>query len=335
MKMFGSIFNMISMVLIAFLILAANKVTDHHEKQFEELRLRYALDYSAEAAFRIAIESGSIDTEYEDMAGIHLNPGDTLNVFKYLLCLNYNMSPSDENFTMLDKYVAFATLVTGDGYYMAELQEVDNVDDGIEGGEYELKWGLKKPYAMEIGNKLVALNLFNETWKCAEETGSGVRIASGGTYKEAIMNEGLSLSKTNTKRFINQHLSEAINESIKRRNKIYTSVPGGSHFVYLPTAQTQSGVNTIERPTFIVMLQGVDFAGSFKLSAKSVAGFTTTPRKRVLGFVEGGVKYYCYESQIPEHLLDSVDDFYSTVDEAASLGYRPHLTYLRKPILKK
>lgn len=326
---------MLAMVMIAFLILSANKISDHHEKQFEELRLRYALDYSAEAAFRMSIESGSIDTEYEDMGGIHLNPGSTLHVFKYLMCLNYNMAPSDENFAMLDRYVAFATLVTGDGYYMAELQEVDNIDDGIDGGEYELKWGLKKPYTMKSGNKLVSLNLFNETWKSAEELpGGGVKIASGGTYKEAILNEGLSLSKTTTKRVINQCLTDAINLSIKRRNEIYTSVKGGNHFVYLPTAQTQSGVNTIERPTFIVMLQGVDFAGGFELSAKSVAGFTTTPRKKVLGFVEDGVKYYCYESQIPEHLLDSVDDFYSTVDEAASLGYRPHLAYLRKPVVR-
>lgn len=332
MKMFGGIFNMLAIVLIAFLMLSANKVTAYNEKQLEELRLRYALDYSAEGAFRVSIESGSIDTEYEDMSGINLNPGSTLETFKYLLCLNYNMSPSDENFKMLDRYIAFATLVTGDGYYMSELHEVDTLDDNIDGGEYELKWGLKRPYTIKQGNKLVSVNLFNESWKSAEEDGKGVKILSGNTYKDAILNAGISLDRSTTKRVINQQLTDSINASIKRRNEMYTSVSGGDNFIYLPTVQTQSGVNTVDKPSFIVMLQGVDFAGSFTLDAKSVSGYTTAARKKVLAFEEQGVKYYCYESQLPESLLDKVDNFYNTVDDAASLGYRPHLTYLRKPI---
>lgn len=323
---------MIGIVLIAFLILSANKVSDYNERQFQELRLRYAVDYSAEAAFRMSIESGSINTEYEDMAGIHLNPGSTLDVFKYILCLNYNMSPSEENFSMLDNNIAFATLVTGDGYYMAELQEVDNVDDGVDCGEYGLKWGLKKPYTLQSGNKLVSVHLFNESWKSAEEIDGGVKIDSGNTYKDAILSGNISLNRATTKRAINQQLTDAINLSIKRRNEMYTTIEGGTPFVYLPTVQTQTGVNTIERPTFMVMLQGVDFDSGYKLEAKSVSGFTTNARKKVLTFEENDVKYYCYESQIPEHLLNSVHNFYNTIDEAASLGYKPHLTYLRKPI---
>ncbi len=329
--MFGAIFNMIGVVLISFLVLTAHKIDALHEKQFEELRLRYALDYSAEAAFRMSIESGNIDTEYESMGSIHVNPGSTLTVLKYLLCLNYDMSPSEENFKMLEKYIAFATLIVGDGYYIAELQETDTVDDSVKGGEYELKWGLKRPYVMKRGKKAVGVNLFNETWRSVEEVGSSVRIAKGYTYKEAIINEGINLSKSSVNKAINEQLTDAINTSINRRNSIYTTIDG-NNFFYLPSQQTQSGINAIERPTFMVMLQGVDFAGSRKLSAKSVSGFTTSARKKVLGFEENGVKYYCYESQIPENLLDKVEDFYNTVDEAAGVGYRPHLEYLRRPI---
>jgi hypothetical protein len=81
-----------------------------------------------------------------------------------------------------------------------------------------------------------------------------------------------------------------------------------------------------------VTLSGVDFAGSQKLEAKSVGGFTIAKKVRVLAFRKGGEKYYCYEGQIPASELNLVEQFYNTIDEAAKADYRPHVDYMRNPM---
>jgi hypothetical protein len=96
-----------------------------------------------------------------------------------------------------------------------------------------------------------------------------------------------------------------------------------------------SGVNEISKPSIFLTVANVDFAGSQKLEAKSVGGFTITNKRRVLGFIDGGIKYYAYENQIPAAKLSLVKQFYNTVDEAAIAGYRPHVDYLRNPIKNK
>lgn len=305
-----------------------------NEKQFQELRLRYAVDYATEAAFMASLEGGNLGITYQDLQNVKINPENTLEVFKSVLALSYDMSLSKENLKALDQYIASAVLVVSDGYYIASLQEVDTDDDTATGGEYELRWGLKKPfvfgYPADNPIKYVAYNISTESWVLVKPSGNGIQIVSKPTYKELVATEGIAPDKENVLKEINKRIADDINYNINRRNEIYSKM-GKNDFIYLPASQTINGINAITKPSIFITLSGVDFAGSQKIEAKSVGGFTLAKKRRVLGFVKNGEKYYCYESQIPESELGLVREFFNTVEEAAEAGYRPYLDYLRQP----
>lgn len=335
MKVWGSIFNFFALILLMYLMMIGKDIIGANERQFEEIRLRYAVDYATGAAFSSAVESDNIGVTYEDLQGVKLNPNEVLDSFKSIMCLNYDMSLSEANFSMLDRYISFATLITNNGYYIASLQELDTTDDKVNGGEYGMVWSLKKPYVLDYGTKSVAVALYDESWVLAKENGTGVVLSRGASFSDLALSEGIVLERGKITDFVNQRLSDDINNTIRTRNEVYREYDGNT-FVHIPvTKDSVTGVNAIEKPTFLIGIQGVDFAGPEKLSVTSVGGYKVTRKYRVLAFRENGQKYFCYETQIPDSAMDSVEDFYDTMEEAALEGYLPHLEYLSKPLKTK
>lgn len=330
MKAWSTIYNLFGLLILLFMIMIMNRDIRTNERQFQELKLKYAVDYATEAAFLSSLEGGNLGISYEDLQNIKVNPENVLHVFKTVMALSYDMSLSKENLESLDTYISSAVLAVSDGYYISSLREVDTDKLTTRGGEYALRWGLKKPYIVQYGtNRYVSYNISNESWVMAKQTSTGLSLKSGEKYMELTNQEGITTVKKNVLKTINQTIMDDINDNVKRRNELYGAT-GSKDFVYLPSIQTASGINTISKPSLFMTLSGVDFAGTQKLEAKSVGGYTVAKKRRVLAFREGGKKYYCYETQLAD--LSMVDKFYNTVDEASLAGYRPHLDYIRKPL---
>lgn len=334
MRVWSSIVNIIGVVFLAFLLLMFYNMDNIIDKQFEEMRLRYALDYATEAAFMSTLEVYDIGIDYDDMEAVNINPSYCLDTFKTLICMSYDMSLSDENFSMLENYIPVAVLMCNDGFYVAQMKEVDDRQDNISGGNYELRWNMKKPYAYKKdmtstvteANPLYSFNLHSDKWTSVFPKDGSIRIQHGESLPEGISRDDISRGITN-------RVTEEMNCVIRERNKLNNSKSKSVDSVfYLPSNLTASGINTIDRPALLIMMQNVDFAGKGEtINAISLGGVKTERKKVVVGFIEDGVMYYCYEKQLPENKLDLVIDFYDDVEEAADAGYYPHYIYLSKP----
>lgn len=326
MKTWSPIVALLGVLVLFFLLIVFYKTDTMMERDFENIRLRYAVDYASAAAFQSTLEAEDIGLDYTDLDSVTINPTTCLDTFKSLMCLSYGMSMSAENFALLENYIPTAVLATNDGYYIASMQEIDTTPmDTTKGGEYKLTWSLKKPYAIERGNTLYATNLANESWTSVEDSSSGgVVIQQGDTYEGGI--DAKEIIKA-----VNHKISGDISYIVRERNKVSNKI-GLDNLFFSPSEVTQSGINAITKPTLLIMMQGVDFAGSQQLSTVSVGGFKTIHKSVVLGFTDvDGIKYYCYEHQATPEQLDNAEDFFNSVEEASQAGYYPHYINLSKP----
>jgi hypothetical protein len=330
MKSWATIYNFFAVLIILFMIMILHKDIRDNERESEALRLRYAVDYASAAGFRASLEGDNLGVSYQDLQNVKINPQNILPVFKNVLALNYDMASSDLNLQSLDKYISGMVLAVADGYYIATIQEVNTGTNSIPGNEYALKWGLKKPYSVQYDpNKYVAYNISSEQWVSAQQSGGSMVLDSGATYDELLQKQGVEQDKQGVLNSVNKRIMDDINYNIQKRSTYYP-LSGDNDFIYLPSVQTNTGVNAVTKPSLLVTLQGVDFAGTQKLGAKSVGGVTLVKKNRVLGFTGyDGQKYYCYEGQMPISELGRVEKFFSTVDEAAQADFRPHMEYLK------
>ena len=326
-----------------------------NKQQFNEMRLKYAVDYATEAAFQQAIQGGRLGIDYTDLSSVRIIADNTLPAFRASMALSYGISMSNPNLRMIDNYISSAVLTVTDGYYLAMEQEVDTTEYVERGGVYELKWGLKKPFTIEYdsvigGNNvktLVGYSISGENWKAVRKISNSPNIETfyGDEWKNLPQGtENVCTPETQTLvctkfkddlqqdiiREANRRITQDINFYLKERNgKIGNNVK--HDFVYLPAKQTNSGVNPISRPSLFITMSDVAFAGLEDVSVNSVGGFTVIVKKRVVGFEENGEKYYAYEGQIPQPRITDISRYFDNIDKAALQGYKPHLQYLTKP----
>lgn len=335
MRVWSVIYNVFGSLLIMFILLVLYRDIVENERQFEELRLKYAIDYATEGAFQASLEGGNLGISYQDLQNIKVVPENVLSVFKGIMMTSYDMSYSEQNFKGLDNYISGAVLALSDGYYILTPKDYNNS---------ELIWGLKKPYSVKYSDtQYVAYNISNQNWMMARK--SDVNPVIRGDDWASLRASGVEVGVSDTalrqkiNTLINRRLTDDINYTIKQRN-LYRNSLGVvesmgrevklDDFVYLPAVQTDSGVNSITKPSLLMIMSGVDFAGTTRLESKSIGGLTVAKKIRVLAYVRDGKKYYCYEGQLPETQV--VDRFYNSTDEAAKGGYTPDLVNLVKPM---
>lgn len=325
MRVWTPIFNFFAVMVLLFLVVVYHNTATVIDREFQEERLRLAVSYAAEAAFQSTLSVEDLSIDYLDMEGVMINPGNSLDIFKSVLCLNYNMSASEENLAHLDSYIPTAVLAGNNGYYILTMSEDDDTPgDGISGGDYKLRWSIKKPYTVKIGDTYYAVNIHTGSWTSVRDMGGTLEINEGtslpyGIDKEAVL------------RIINTRIMQDMLFEIQRRN--FNKEPWEYKF-YLPPVQTTSGVNPITGPSFLIFVEGVDFASPTKVDAVSVAGFKTIRKRVVVGYRDPstGRKYYAYEGQIPSNLLVYADNYFDDVEEAAKAGYIPNYDLIQKKI---
>lgn len=354
MKVWSAFFNIIAVIIIAIMIMVINKIDATNQRQFEEIRLAYAVDYAVEASFRSSIATDSIGTDY--VAGgleeVKLNPTLVLDTFYNVLSLSYDRSMSEDNFQQIKQSVVTGVLCAVDGYYILEEVEVDNNPyDVLIGEEYELRWGVKRPYLVydETGDRLFAANLVNE--KTIEYIPKEKQILVNPTddlpssliYRSTYRsNTGDDVDKGPTgltsemvKHSISQLITEDINYAIHLRNLNTTNNKINSF--YLPTSESMTAINELKSPSIILIFQDSSFLNGYKLDVTSVGGTRVKTKSNVIGFKIAGSNelYYCYAGQQlgldrennPKRSINIVARF-DTLHDAALAGYKPHFDFL-------
>lgn len=341
MKVWSAIFNMIAIVIIAIMLIVFYNIEETNVRQFEEARLAQAIDYSVEGAFRAAVATDSIGTDYTNggLEEVQLNPSQIMDTFYNLVCLNYNMVSSVENKGKIENSVATAVLCGIDGYYVLESVEVDsNPLDVVIGGEYKLKWGYKRPYLVYSQNnsRLFAANLVNE--KTLEYQVGQSYISRQSFNSDKGEDAGLpptGLSRAIVDNAISKLITEDINYAIHTRN--INSTENKMRSFYLPSGDTMTAINQIKSPSLILIFQDSTFLNGYDINICSVGGARVKVRSSVIGFQIAGdsTKYYCYAGQQLDETGVTVLDRFDTLHDAAMAGYHPHIDWLRKPSFGK
>ena len=164
----------------------------------------------------------------------------------------------------------------------------------------------------------------DDSWCSVEETIIGGTM--GVKYDQG--NEAIpGVTKDMIRKVVSETITREITKGIIARNRVieYSKEP---YNFFIPSELTKTGINPIVKPSLIIMLQGVDFASSVKVDAMSVGGVTTDRKRVVVGFIQDGYKYYCYERQLPEDIISLSKEFFNNVEQAAQAGYHPHYEYL-------
>ena len=246
MKVWGSIFNLIAVVIIAIMLIIFNNIEETNSRQFEELRLAQAVDYAVEGAFRSAIATDTIGTDYTNggMEEVQINPTQVMDTFYNIMCISYDMSNSPENKAKIEQSVATAVLCGIDGYYILESVEVDNDPyDPVVGGEYALSWGIKRPYIVRSDyGRVYAANLVNE--KTIEYTKDSKLMYRSSYGEENVDGDGITdlgagdVGRAKVNQEISKLITEDINYAIHSRN--INSTEEKMKSFYVPSADTMT-----------------------------------------------------------------------------------------------
>jgi hypothetical protein len=362
MKLLYGIINIIGIFLACLFLVFFMEYNKKLEDNFWEYHLRIVSDKAAEAAFADALKSENINIDYINLDSAEVSPQRSLDVYADMMCLAYDMVPTDSNRQLIKEHIAVAILATNNGFYVTETVEVDTTnsksikqeekevlnkmwgynyqvvpEEEQNGGEYTIAWGLKRPYLMNIDDYTYALSMKDGSWLRAREQVHGgsyvlTDLERGPTYPPGI-ERGNLLSK------INADINAEVAYQIQQRNKVVidedkglsTNINTYAGTFFLPSELT-NGVNTINKPTFLILIQNTKFNSISKLSSVSASGYSIGKKRLVLGFIENGVRYYCYEGQLPNNKIGSIVDIYRSPKEAVINGYQAHLEYLPLPL---
>ena len=249
---------------------------------------------------------------------------------------------------------ATSVLCAIDGYYVLETTEVDsNPYDAVIGGEFELQWGVKRPYIAysENGERLFAVNLVNEKSieyiKEAEQLPAtpddsvGEPLIYRKTYAsntgDDVGKSPTGLTKESVKQAISKLITEDINFAIHSRN--IANMNKQMKSFYMPASSSLTAINELKSPTLIVFFQDSSFLNGYNMDVTSVGGTRVKVKSKVIGFKMGNIYYYFYAEQLlGEPGYTDIDDkdkeLFNSLHEAAMAGYKPHFVFLNKPLNK-
>ncbi len=322
MKTWLSIFNLMGVGALLIIISTFYIQLDTGEKEYDTYRLNQAIEYAGEMAFCDTLSYGSNNITYLTMEHISLNPEKCLTTFEDMIALNYGMSPGKETREYIESCIPSALLAGYDGYYITLLS-------GNDLWESFFHWSPKLPYVVDNGVSCISVCLGSENWIKVKAENGAIRITRGKSF--ADMEVSGILSKKVVKRAINTTLTDALS-----RNIDYVSKNRGiaDYNIYLPAAQTGNGLNDIQSPSLIILLQNADFSGQAQVTQAVISGMKAVRKIRIVGYLdETGQKKYCYESQIPGvDMTEIAVEYFNSTEKAATAGYQPDYRYLFQKI---
>ena len=337
MKIWSALFNMIAILLILLLVSAFFNTVRVLERDFDQARLNYAVEFSTRAMFEKTLEIEDLDMDYVDISNVQINSSDALDTFTELMCINYDMSTSDENKSHIENSIASAVLASRDGYYITQLV----VDDIINENDTKvldniLKWSPKIPYYIHKNGRVYAVNFTEKTYTSIKDYKAGATSDPAAIMISTVPGLPSGVNDRDVLNAVNNQITDTIMNEIRISNMNRKSV---DYKFYLPLDTTVKGVNPIDGPGVLMILQGVDYASPQKLNAMSVSGYKVVEKVNVLGIKKkdpgDNRLYYCYETQMYNDYEDyEVVNYFANIRDAAENGYSPHYEFLARKITK-
>lgn len=349
MKTWTPIFNFFAILVMLVYMELFYGLKDSYQRDFDTIRLSTVLDYATEAAFLNTTEEGDISIDYNNLYTVTLNPANSLEVLESMICINYGMSITEENLKYIETFIPTAVIACNDGYYITKSSEIPIVlEDGTAAGvEHKFKWSLKQPYSLERRKangditKAYSVHMNDKAGVGVRDNGGEAELVYFEDYGDIIWGNGMSdipkITEEEVRTTINSTLTDAITYNVEEVLKDR----GGVNFkFYLPASQTAGGLNEVQYPSFILIMNGADFAGKAEINQAVVGGYRTARNVKVIGYkrvIDGEERQlYCYESQMTEEERaangSTIINYYSSVEEAAKAGYTPDYEFIFKKI---
>lgn len=330
MRAWSAISNMYAVVLIFFWILIAETQFNIYQQEYDTQVLKTAVGYASKGAMDIAlVSSENISNDYITIESVEIEPQKVLETFTDIMCTAYDMYASKTNIRLVEDAIDGLILCGMDGYYIAEP-----TDDG-------LIFSIKMPYAINLKNvssinvdATISLNLTNETGLIINNAKtapiSGQFISFENLNDVAINLDIFGLDIPELTRLKPVLIAGVINDALTKSAEEITAYRQDRTFrVYIPGYGTEGGINSVDGPSLIAIMRGTDFTGKADNDEVKMSGYRVIKPIYVVGFVENGIKYYCYETQVPAAYQGaSTNYYYKSVFEAAANGYSPHMGYL-------
>lgn len=309
---------LLSLYFLGGLIIFFLRYIGQDIQEFEQLRLSYAVDYASDAAMWELLNSKDLSMDYSDFNNISADPNLALNTFVDVFSANYGMNFDKNNQAHIKmNFIPAFVVAMYDGFYIATLTLVSNdlnyPENRITNGDWDMKFSPKIPYTYKNGNTTYALNMNGE---------SALKFKRPNLTKIEGLPPGIRTKKENLSeisRIISAYISSTIN-TINETNTKWANT------FYIPSSlTTYSGVNSIEGPSIIALVQNVDLATTKPISSFSVAGSKLEKSRMVAGYTRNMKKYYCYVDKLPSHI--TAENLYPNEKEAAKAGYYCDLKY--------
>lgn len=173
---FGFILS-VPILFIAILLMLLVHNVQQEQMQLEEYVLKFAIDYSTDAAVEEMLSMSHLGQDYADQGRTNADPEVALTTFINLMCVNYDLPLTEKSKMQIESgYISVFCVAAYNGYYMYTPTE------DSEGGWY-LQGSQKIPYAYEVGDKYYALNTGGDSVHLLQD---------GHLTKETIQSQGIS-----------------------------------------------------------------------------------------------------------------------------------------------
>lgn len=355
MKVWSVIFNFIGVSAILIILQCFYIQMDAWDKDFETARLEYQSDYAAEAAFIKSMSGGDLGIDYIDLTKAELSPEKSLYGFQLVMCLGYDKPFNDENIERVNDLIETSVLACSNGYYITPIKK-----NNFDNREVCYDWSAKIPYLIEtddMSSSLIGAITSKSVMKKNEIKSGLFTLRGNDVYllgKDARPFEGVGSVQISSKdrqlilSNINRQINGAIIDNIVSVQSANNTL---THKVYLPSSQTISGINTINNPSFLMVLSGKGFTTNGFINQTVMSGYKTIRKMYVVGYtyrnkdkngnLTGDLNYkYCYETQLPKGYESGtstrgpikIKKFFTSIERAANDGYVPDLEYLQRRI---
>lgn len=299
-------------------ILTFTRYSQDLSKALQERELEIISNYAVDAAVDEMVDlSKSLDMDYYKNGYAKVDPEVALNMFVTMFLKGYNMSPSEENITMVrSKYIPMFCVAAYDGYYIATEQHVFEPDpsspESVGLDSYDLRFTPKIPYIYKYGSSTYALNLKgNKCYKVVDSSMS-LRRNADNPFPNA---EG-NLKVINT--LVSDHMMKTVYDVMEGDVRGSVLIPSVMGDVY--------STHPIKDITVFAYVANVPLGwGGESVDTFGIGGAQVKKTDFVTVYTRGGKKYYQYLHNLVKHGFDRNDsrfiDYYETPEEAAEAGY--------------
>lgn len=342
MKTWASVFNVIALLVLCMLLTVYFNLSRMCERDLDQIIYNYAVRQATEAMFCETLTSEDIDMDYDDRGYLAINSSNALETYCRVLCYNYDIAISEENFAAIRNSIKVCALCGFDGFYVAQTFATDSIEDNeITKDGYDLSFGLKHPYTIEANGNIYMLNTYNESYtflSADQDNADRVVISSVYGYPAGITSDLVQ-------RGINNCVRSAVLEELENAKNVNGDET--DFRLYLPEVTTLTGVNPVRPPCVLLIADSMDFVSDIKITATAVSGYTVVMPTYVIGIkdVKTGKYYYCYETQMnsAEESSFEVVDYFSDIETAAAAEtpagdgthYAPHFDLMTRKITQE